>query len=89
MKQSSSDRAQEPRGVAGNWEKDNVSGTRIAAGGSIDGIRLAANAQVPGSDVEATEKIIEKNETGTGADDNLSQLKSASMCHDHTSSANT
>ncbi|CAB1432089.1 unnamed protein product [Pleuronectes platessa] len=33
VKDSFSDRTQEPRGVAGNWEKDNVGGTRRAVGG--------------------------------------------------------
>ncbi|KAK1901663.1 UDP-N-acetylmuramoylalanine--D-glutamate ligase [Dissostichus eleginoides] len=33
VKKSFSDRTQEPRGVAANWEKDNVGGTRGAVGG--------------------------------------------------------
>ncbi|KAF1391691.1 hypothetical protein PFLUV_G00044710 [Perca fluviatilis] len=33
VKKSFSDRTQEPRGVAGNWEKDNVGGTRRVVGG--------------------------------------------------------
>lgn len=56
VKKSFSDRTQEPRGVAGNWEKDKVGGTRRAVGVLYHGIIRAVSAEVLGRDLPATVK---------------------------------